>query len=239
MIGNGGKTPAGFGEKARVAEKMANGTQYGDSKVQRVICYSSAYEKLCEDLGLSEGKNILFEPSIVNRILNQNEDVEILINYLMNHVDKQGDSFLMYAVQGAQITLVKDLIDKGINVHLLNKSSESALIVAVKLGYFDIVALLIEQGAAVNFREGYCRESPLMFAAQSDNDSLVQLLLDKGAEVNYSDEQNNTPLLCAVIAGKVKNVKLLLERGANIHASNKDKKNGFFIGIRKQKPRTY
>jgi len=63
-------------------------------------------------------------------------------------------------------------------------TSEIPLIIACKNGYYDVVKLLVEQGADVNI-EGkyneYYSKTPL---SERENESIVEYLVEHGADVN-------------------------------------------------------
>ncbi len=49
---------------------------------------------------------------------------------------------------------------------------------------------------------------------------LVELFLSKGCKITDKDDGGNTPLHCAVRAGKLEIVTMLVEKGANVNAKN-------------------
>ena len=59
------------------------------------------------------------------------------------------------AVIDNDLPKVKELIASGADMNLQNKCGETALILATKEGYFNIVKELVEAGADVNLKDDY------------------------------------------------------------------------------------
>ncbi len=101
-------------------------------------------------------------------------------------------------------------------------SLESALYLAAKYGYSEVVVELISRGADTDNTE---RHSALCVAARNGHTDVVAELLRFGADINWSDHYGNTPLMEACIGGApgTKEVVslLLADSGININQSNK------------------
>lgn len=88
-------------------------------------------------------------------------------------------------------------------------------------GYFpngpDIVRLAIEAGADPSFRHPVrCDETPLHWAASSDDVEVAAALTDGGADLDAPDGSIGTPLANAVGYGCWQVARLLVARGARI-----------------------
>jgi hypothetical protein len=88
-------------------------------------------------------------------------------------------------------------------------------------GYFpngpQIVRLLIEAGAEPSFRDPTrCDETPLHWAASSDDVDVAAALIDGGAEIEVPGGSIGTPLANAVGYGCWHVARLLVARGARI-----------------------
>lgn len=75
----------------------------------------------------------------------------------------------------------------------------------------DIIALLLEHGAATN-QGDEDQWTALHFAVQNGDDRTVRLLLDKGAEADAREKAGWTPLHLACQNGHETVVRLLLSR---------------------------
>lgn len=85
------------------------------------------------------------------------------------------------------------------------------LIKAINSGNVQLVSLLIEHGASINYYE-----APLKTAARNGSVEMVSLLLEKGADVNEvgMDGNREPPLFDAIYADNVEVAALLLKRDA-------------------------
>ncbi|KAK1244948.1 hypothetical protein MKX08_004577 [Trichoderma sp. CBMAI-0020] len=88
------------------------------------------------------------------------------------------------------------------------------LIKAIKSGNVQLVSLLIEHGASINFYEG-----PLTTAVWDGSVEMVSLLLEKGADINEVDKDGTrkSPLFWAIFANQVEVARLLLKRDADLN----------------------
>lgn len=81
-------------------------------------------------------------------------------------------------------------------VNVCQNHGECPLYAAIECGNENIVRLLLDNGADINFfseRVG----SPLYAACENGNESIIQLLLDKGAQINLCSEYRGSPLHAA------------------------------------------
>lgn len=143
----------------------------------------------------------------IQSLLNAGANVDELLKKAMEDAASYGDSC-------SAKEAVKHLLDAryGANANLLCFIDRSLLLVAVEKGFTEIVKLLLDRGANVNFEVHY--EGVLSAAAYSGNLEIMQLLLDPkyGAKVN----SGITPLYSAADFGHANIVRLLLDHGADI-----------------------
>jgi len=105
-------------------------------------------------------------------------------------------------------------VDCGPHKELLEVEDENHLYpihIAAKLGYRDVVALLIDWGAMKQSTTNKCGITPLHLASENGNEATVQLLLEKGARIDAQakDTFASTPLDLAVKNGQEGMVRLL------------------------------
>ncbi|BBM84654.1 ankyrin repeat domain-containing protein [Candidatus Uabimicrobium amorphum] len=72
-------------------------------------------------------------------------------------------------------------IEKGANIHELNRTKETPLMLAAQAGFDSIVQLLLKKGAKVN-ASSYYGSTPLIFAVKADHKHVVKTLIKHGAD---------------------------------------------------------
>ena len=116
------------------------------------------------------------------------------------------------------------------NDNFITKSYvEMPLFNAISSGNIEIVKLLIDHGANVNYVTK-TNETPLSRAVSEGNVEIVKLLLELGIDVNHETKPNKsspseilpflkstTPLFKAIISQDVKMEKLLIDHGADVN----------------------
>ncbi|CAG5088633.1 Similar to RF_0381: Putative ankyrin repeat protein RF_0381 (Rickettsia felis (strain ATCC VR-1525 / URRWXCal2)) [Cotesia congregata] len=91
-------------------------------------------------------------------------------------------------------------------------------LMAAHCGHFEIIKYLIQQGFDVNKTDPDYGTSLLHHAAASPNTELVEFLLDNNAEIDAKSVKGETPLVYAILHGRISTAKLLLARGAGIYS---------------------
>ena len=139
--------------------------------------------------------------------------------------EEKGDYLLQAAVYADAVQIIP-FLEK--NLHQSSEKNNKALIVAARVGQFEIARLLIEYKADVNYREPF-RSFALKEALFIDNDckdkekiirekeKIIRLLLAHGADANATDE-NNKPLLYTLLSdingASYQMARILLDAGA-------------------------
>ncbi|XP_044254562.1 LOW QUALITY PROTEIN: uncharacterized protein LOC123005037 [Tribolium madens] len=103
-----------------------------------------------------------------------------------------------------QVPVYKNTIDEE------DKYGRTPLYLACQLGLYNIVKLLIENGANVNY------STPLHVSCLHACDNIVKLLLQAGSNINATDSYNITPLHIACWNGHHTTVKILIEKNVEI-----------------------
>lgn len=94
---------------------------------------------------------------------------------------------------------------------------DPALVFAARYGQRETVRLLLDQGTAIESRDGLGRTA-LIAAAGEGDDGLVALLLGRGADTAATDADGATALIHAASKGHLGSVRLLLDAGASLSA---------------------
>lgn len=102
-----------------------------------------------------------------------------------------GNTALHIATTRRDLTWMQFLVSKGANVNTPNVKGETALVVAVNLGFNEGAELLIGNGAAVDARNR-TGETPLITAVHNRNVGLMRLLLKAGADPDRADNSGRS-----------------------------------------------
>jgi len=121
---------------------------------------------------------------------------------------------LLNAATRGDVSKLKLLIDKDINLNVSDETGLTALMSAAHKGHVEILELLLYAGVSVDAKDslGY---TALMFSCNSGNLSCAKYLIDNGANVNEADNDGSTPIMFCAQHGYNDVVRLLLEKGAD------------------------
>ena len=139
-----------------------------------------------------------------------------------DHALCDGLTLLHKAVQSKNLSEVKKLIfTHGANVNVKDSEGTEALHSAALGGCYEIVELLLREGADVNAIQKVGGGTPLHLAALGGNFKVVELLIARGADVNAKNNEGSTPLHYAAEVGhNDTTVEILLKNGATVNVSD-------------------
>ena len=139
----------------------------------------------------------------------------ISLGALVDEVDKQKKSPLIYACMNGNLECVKSLLRKKANILLKDKLlKNTAFHYACKYGYKDIVEYFLENTDIKIDLPGEERMTGLMLASLYGHYELVEFLINNKAKVTKRDKFKRTCLLHAVRGGQLKIASFLLTKGA-------------------------
>ena len=139
----------------------------------------------------------------------------ISLGALIDEVDKEKKSPLMYACIAGRLECAKALIRKNANILLKDKlTKNTAFHFACKNGSLNIVKYFIENTDIKIDLPGEDRMTGLMLASLNGHYELVKFLLENKAKITKKDKYKRTALLHAVRGGHTKIVSYLLVNGA-------------------------
>ena len=130
---------------------------------------------------------------------------------------------LHYAVQGGHVEVARRLIDRGADVHQVDRGGQSALGLAIWRSDVEMMTLLTEAGARVTPRE-------FGMAVVHSTPQAVAFLLEHEADPNAipkpSSRKSGRPLLPPVILATQRGdpavLELLIEAGADVSAKDQN-----------------
>ena len=156
-------------------------------------------------------------------------------NYINKVSCNDGITILGIAVQNNDDKLTKLLLEENgadPNIYTSDLIGAYPLTIAIENDNYNIVKLLLDNGAKVRYDEDSGEIPPLIFASGEGNYEIVKLLLDKGANVNEVYEDETTALFNAVIEKKLRITKLLLDNGADINWKDEDGESALSVAIK-------
>jgi len=121
-------------------------------------------------------------------------------------------------------------IFESYNVHTGMEFRTSLLIHACAGENADVnmVKLLIDAGANVNYKDSPRKSTALHTATYWGQSEIVELLVKNGANVNVQNIYGDTPLMNSANHGDVQAVKFLLKKGADVNLKDKDGETALF-----------
>jgi len=129
---------------------------------------------------------------------------------------------LINASLDGQPEVAAQAIQAGADLELRHTPRElTPLMLAIYRDHEATAALLIDQGANVNARNGR-GHTPLMMVATGGQLKLAQLLISHGATVDAQEEFGNTALLWASYWGHTEMVRFLLAQQATVKQINQE-----------------
>lgn len=129
------------------------------------------------------------------------------------------DSMLIKGCTYGDVQSIKKAISLNADFNCTNSEGQSPLYLVSKLARFDLVKLLVDNGANVNTC-GNDKITPLHWAVEYNNVKIVKLLLEHGANVDARDGLNESPVHWAAWTGNIESAELLLKYGGDPNATN-------------------
>ena len=138
------------------------------------------------------------------------EHIMSLPDFDINH---QGHNPLRIAVALGAIDIAKRLLEKGASPNYRPEGITSALLLCLENEYFDLAALMVEQGAEVDIRndQGW---TPLIWASMKGRRKAVDFLIAHGANIHACNNDGWNAVTGAYFKKRTEIVNLLLEQGA-------------------------
>ena len=139
---------------------------------------------------------------------------------------------LVDASARGDLTAVRALIGKKIDVNAPRIDGMTALHAAVHADRLDIADALLRAGAKAAAADRY-GVTPLYLAAVNGNADLIRRLLDAGVDPNAADPGGETALMTAARTGSPAALRVLLERGATVDAKEPEfRQTALMIAVR-------
>jgi ankyrin repeat protein len=138
-------------------------------------------------------------------------------------ISDKGETALMLASSESNLSLIKYLLNLGIDINAANHSGENALYYSLQNEQSDIFFSLVQQNADISKKTNN-NSNLLIYAAYKEHLDIVEFLLNKGA--NPSEENDLGQTVLSFLPEKIYNNKnlidLLINKGADINKKEYD-----------------
>ena len=152
-------------------------------------------------------------------------------NVNINNLDYEDFTLLSIAVMDDNIEMAKLLLKYKADVNTVVNDGDTALILAADNNNMEMVKLLLNYGADINY-QGFRGRTALFCALEynrKENIEMVKLLIKNKADVNIAYdgdyENEDTPLMYAIMKGYKETVKILIANKADINKRNRNNAN--------------
>jgi len=157
-------------------------------------------------------------PSIVEMLL----DLNISPNYV--YEKKNPYTLLIKAVSQNRIDVGRTLIDAKANIDHRPQHGPTALMIAVREKYIELIQLLVENNASLELTD-HADRTALDYAIQASYSDptaipVVKILAKANASLERRNFHGNTPLVDAVVRGHVNMTRTLVDAKADVDASS-------------------
>ena len=140
--------------------------------------------------------------------------------------DKTGRNALHQAAQGGDTDVISLIHTHLPNIESKTGEGHTPLMVAALYGKLHAVKWFLEKGATVAC-EDKIGWNTLHCAAKGGDPDTIDLILTHLPDIESKTADGETPLIIAVLLGKLQGVKCLLERGANPSAKDNHGEDSF------------
>ncbi|KAI5804158.1 glycerophosphocholine phosphodiesterase-like protein Gde1 [Peziza echinospora] len=129
----------------------------------------------------------------------------------------QSSNVLVMAIKSNATTIVKLLVDAGVNVNYQDDEGEGALHVAAKLGNAECIRILLAGGADVEMTEKAYGWTPVFSAAVEGQLATLEVLVEEGgADISRVDSSGWKAIEHAALRGHLDVAKRLKEIGETV-----------------------
>ena len=103
--------------------------------------------------------------------------------------------------------------------------------IAAAVGDHEIVNVLLDAQANVNFLDPDSLNTPLLCAAHAGHVSMIRRMISIGAKLDVQNKWGETPLMIAALKGHKNVVEILLAAGAAVDTQNVENYTAFIFAV--------
>lgn len=164
-------------------------------------------------------------------VLNENGEPPIFTAIRNNNIDcihgllKKGDlipygrdtTALHVAIEKENVSMLKELLKYNPPIDKPDKDGLSPLMCAASKNNKEIIKILLDNGADVNYQnENNYDYNALCIAANEGSNDVIELLVKSGCKIDMSTKDGFSPLAIALLSQMFSTAEILLKNGANI-----------------------
>ncbi|XMO85817.1 ankyrin repeat domain-containing protein [Algibacter sp. AS12] len=155
--------------------------------------------------------------------------------------DNYGNGVFNYTAKTGNITMLKQLVAKGIEYNTINKEGGNAFIFASQGGRghsngMEVYSYLESLGINPNITTTNGANPLLNVAGSTKETDVIDYFISIGLNPNATDKDGNTPFIKAAQANSLEVVKHLLNLTKNINLVNKDGQSALTLAVNRNKP---
>ncbi|HEY0030261.1 MAG TPA: ankyrin repeat domain-containing protein [Bacteroidia bacterium] len=220
-----GKTPAAAAKGKLAADMDCTVKLNGGAKLLSLKAYTPL------DVVLKVGDNSIEATSVDKKSNFRNTVVGKAGESIIVEISFFDDSKFLDYIKTGNVNMAETAIKKnpGLATNLDGALVTSPLQVAIENSQPEMVTFLLNKGASFTKPENiYPLHLAVKYASSTKpakdkpapDKALAELFLSKGCKITDKDDGGNTPLHCAVRAGKMDLVTMLVKLGADVNAKN-------------------
>ena len=157
------------------------------------------------EYGHTEIVRILLEKGADTRTEGANKHTALSVT-INTQTDTRRATALYVACQHAHYDITSILLQANADPNIQTENGWTPLTIASRKNYTNIVQLLIEHGADINYRLTVTGATALIIASEHGHTDIVRILLEKGADTRIESANGDTAL---GVAGNVDIVEML------------------------------
>ena len=137
--------------------------------------------------------------------------------------EKDINTSLLNSALNNVVILAEILLDRGADITTKDENGYTALHLAVKNDFKEMVKWLLDRGADIEQITDDSEQTAVHIAAKNGCMEVLELLLERGGNVNARDKSNKTPLHEAAAGGHLWVAQLLVKHGGDLEAISEGK----------------
>lgn len=155
--------------------------------------------------------------------------------------DNYGNGLFHYAVKGGEISLLKDLVSKGIDFNTKNKNGGNAILMASQgtrnfQNPLETYIYLEGLGLKANDTDSEGRNPLHAIAKKSEDLSIFKYFIEKGVDVSQKDADGVSPFMNAANHNSLEVVTFLADYVTDFNAKDENGRSALMMAVNRNNP---